>query len=69
MQQWNLNIQREFAQDWLVTARLRGDARDAHSLLRDFNAAGLHSRPVHRGQRQPAAAALPVFARFSISSR
>jgi len=65
MQQWNVNIQREFARDWLVTVGYVGSKGTNIPYLRDINQAIYipgASTAANINQRRPLA---PYFARFS----
>jgi len=65
MQQWNLNLQREFARDWLVTVGYAGSRGTHIPYLRDFNAPRFipgASTVANTNQRRPLS---PFFARFS----
>jgi hypothetical protein len=65
MQQWNLNIQREFARDWLVTVGYAGSKGTHIPYLRDINQAVYvpgASTAANINQRRPLA---PYFSRFS----
>lgn len=66
MQQWNLNIQREFARDWLLTAGYAGTRGTRIPYLRDINPAVYipgQSTAANVNQRRPM---FPYFARFSL---
>lgn len=66
MQQWNLNVQREFARDWLVTVGYAGTRGTHIPYLRDINPATYipgQSTAANVNQRRPM---YPDFARFSL---
>ncbi|MEX2262098.1 MAG: carboxypeptidase regulatory-like domain-containing protein [Bryobacteraceae bacterium] len=64
MQQWNLNVQREVASNWLVTVGYVGSRGTHIPYLRDFNAPRLtpNATVANANDRRPLA---PNFARFS----
>ncbi|HUQ94036.1 MAG TPA: TonB-dependent receptor [Bryobacteraceae bacterium] len=65
MQQWNINIQREFARDWLVTIGYAGTRGTHIPYLRDINQARYipgASTVANINQRRPLA---PYFSRYS----
>jgi len=65
MQQWNLNLQREFGRHWLVTVGYAGSRGTHIPYLRDFNAPRFipgASSVANTNQRRPL---FPYFARFS----
>jgi hypothetical protein len=66
MQQWNINIQREFSRDWLVTAGYAGSRGTHIPYLRDLNSARYipgASTAADVNQRRPLA---PYFSRYSL---
>lgn len=66
MQQWNLNIQREFAQDWLITVGYVGTHGTHIPYLHDINPAVYilgQSTAANINERRPM---YPYFSRFSL---
>lgn len=66
MQQWNVNLQREFARNWLVTLGYAGSRGTHVPYLRDINQARFipgASTAANINQRRPLA---PYFSRFSL---